>query len=257
MRFYYINLIDANGVIFTASTYDVSYPADLLANEQRSYGWKTGNTQAAENVVFDLGSAQAATSIILLDHDLLNADTNIKIEANTTNSWGAPAFTQALTWVAGTIAQVFDSQSYRFWRLSFTKASAGVQRTIGRMFLGTYYTTTEGPADIEIDHQDLTQKQRTEGGQTWADAQADFRSFGLNFNGLGTTEKEALEAFAASVQTHKSFFFQVDENAAVDPGKLGERIYAKLISKPKFKDNGFGSDGALAWDTKLEMEEQL
>jgi len=255
MRLYYSNVIDASGVIFTPSTYDPAYPADLLANEQRSYGWKTGDTQATETVVIDLGSAQNVTSCILLDHDLTAGDSGIAIQGNSSDAWGGPPVNESLTWASGIIAKNFAGGSYRYWRLIFTKASAGVQRTIGRLFLGTYYTTTEAPSDAEIEAIDLSQSQRSDGGQSWSDAQDCYRAFGLDFPQMSNTQADALLAFATAVGTFKSFFIQIDE--ASGNAKLSERIYARLQKKPKIRSNGFDSTGEIAWDTKLEFEEQL
>jgi len=88
---------------------------------------------------------QAVTGAILLNHTLLNTDSAIAIQGNAADSWGAPSFSQALTWSAGVIAATFGSQSYRYWRLTYTKASAGVTRDIGRLFLGAYYQPTDPP----------------------------------------------------------------------------------------------------------------
>lgn len=255
MRLYYQNVIDSDGVLFTPSTYDPAYPADLLANQQRSYGWKTGDTQAAESVVIDLGSAQSVTSCILLDHDLTVGDSGIAIQGNSADAWGGPPVNESLTWAPGIISKNFAGGSYRYWRLIFTKASAGDQRTIGRLFLGPYYSTTEAPSDAQIEPIDLSQMQRADGGQSWSDAQDCYRVFGLDFPQMSNTQADALIAFANVVGTHKSFFVQVDENSG--NAKLSERVYARLQKKPSIKSNGFDPTGEIAWDTKFEFEEQL
>lgn len=255
MRLFYNNVIDADGVILTPTTYDSAYPADLLANEQRSYGWKTGDTQAAENVVINLGSAQAVTSVILLDHDLLNTDSLIKLEGNSSDTWGAPPVSETLTWAAGIISKTFNSATYQYWRLSFTKASAGAQRMIGRMFLGTYYSTTEGVGNVKIKPVDLSQSQRSEGGQKWSDAQDCYRMYDIDFDAMSNSQLDSLITFVDLVGTFKSFFFQIDENSS--NAKYSEKVYAKLVKKPEYEPNGFDSSGAQAWNTKLEIEEQL
>ena len=257
MRIYYDNVIDANGAIFTPTSYDSAYPADLLSNEQRSHGWKTGATVAAENVVIDLGAVPSVTiqSCILLDHDLLNTDSLIKIQGNATDSWGAPTVDETLTWASGIIAKNFTGAALRYWRLLFTKASAGVQRHIGRLFLGPYYTTTEGVSNAKIKQQDLSQSQRTEGGQKWSDAQDSFREYELPFDAASNSQVDSIITFANAVGTFKSFFFQIDENSA--NAKLSERVYAKLKQKPEYTPNGFDSSGELAWNFQLEIEEQL
>lgn len=255
MRIFYSNQIDLAGVTFTPTTYDVAYPPQNLANEHRSFPWKTGTTVASENVVIDLGSAKAITSVILLDHTLTSGDTNIKLEGNSTNSWGAPAFTQALTWTSGPIAAIFGSQSLRYWRLSFTKSSAGEQRAIGRLFLGTYYTTTEGAEDMKLKPVDLSQSQMTEGGQSYSDAQGHYRAYEVNFSAIATATKDSLETFTDYTGTHTAFFFQVEETSSY--AKFTEYVYGKLQKLPEWSPHGFDSTGALGWDVTLEMQEQL
>ena len=90
MRVFYDNLIDKTGVTITPSSQVSTLPASNLAHEFRKRVWRTGTSTAAENVVFNLGSAKAVTSVILLDHTLTAGDSAIALEANSADSWGAP-----------------------------------------------------------------------------------------------------------------------------------------------------------------------
>lgn len=254
MRILYQNLIDLAATVLTAGTADPSFPVTNLAQEHRSNPYRTGITIAGETVVIDLGSAMAVTAVILLDHTLTNSDTNIKLEGNATNSWGAPSFSQALTYASGTIIQVFSSQSFRWWRLSFTKSAAGETRDIGRMFLGTYYAPTDNPSDATDNNADLTQIVRTEGGQIYADVQSGFRTKEVDFEAIPQTQRDAFRTFADYVGIHTSFWIQIDETLA---GEFPEALYCKLSEKPTFKPHGFYPTGGLAWDTTLKLEEQL
>lgn len=254
MRLFYDNLIDAAGVIFTAGTYDAAFPPANLANEHRSNPYRTGIGIAAENVVIDLLTAKAVTAVILLDHTLTAADTLIKLQGNSSNSWGAPPVDETLTWASGIISKIFAQQTYRYWRLIFTKSNANEQRDIGRMFLGTYFQPTEDPADLDAPEEDLSRKTRSDGGQIYSDAADSFRVKELAFNGISTTQKDALRTFHRRVKTHSSFFLQLDQNGS---GEMSELLYGKLRKMMQFKAAGFNSDGSLAYDTKLEFEEAL
>lgn len=258
MRLFFDNLIDAQGVVFTASTYDISFPPANIAHEHRTNPWVTGKTVAPEWIVIDLLSAKAVTAVILIDHTLTAGDTLIKLEGNATNSWGAPSFSTTLTWASGVISKVFGSQSFRYWRISFTKSAAGEAREIGRVFIGTYYTTPDGPTKdgFEEEPQDLSTSARAQGGATYSDEQDSFRTISLAFEAISTTQQTAFEAFADAVKTHTSFFLQADENAGAGT-KFAEVIYAKLGRIPRYVPNGWHADGSNAWNVTLEMEEQL
>lgn len=252
MNFFYENIIDADGVLFAASSEVSTLPASNLAHEFRKKVWRTGSTSAAEYVVIDLGIAQNATACILLDHDLTVSDSQIAIQANSSDSWGAPPVNQALTWQAGAIGETFGGGSYRYWRLIFTKSSANESRSIGRLFLGTYYLTPEQPDFDGYDEQlnDLARKQKTLSGQTYTEIVDKGYTLRCDFSKSPNTMAETLRAIAEEVGESISFFVQIDE---ADPIK--EFWYVKLSKALKRRVSGY--DGSLYWDLSLEFEEQL
>lgn len=252
MRFFYNNLIDGSGVVFTAS----SEASDLLggeniAHEFRSKPWRTGTSSAPETIVIDLGSAQAVTSVILLDHTLTSGDSAIALEGNTADSWGAPAFSQALTWVSGTIAQTFSTQTYRYWRIKFTKSSAAEARSIGRVFLGPYLQPTDIPDYDGYSRKkvDPSRKSKSRAGQTWAEPKAKYCEIDLDLSRFTQTDIDNLETLFDTVGQSKNFFVQVQTSG------LDDYWYVKFSRD--FAASIAGYDGAFLWDLKLEMEEQL
>lgn len=255
MRFWYDNLIDYSGVAITYATQNSSFPASNVANALRSKPYRTGATIAAEYVQFDLGSAKAVTSFIVLDHTLTSGDTAIKIEGNSSSSFGLPAFSQSLTWSSGVISQTFASQSYRYWRFSFTKSAAGETRDIGRLHLGTYYTTTERP-DYDgwrRGQEDLSSVQRTVGGQRYTDARPAYRTGRYDFSSIANTSKDSLTTLIDRVGIHTPFFAQIDETAS--SGEVKEILYVNLKSRPEFDVDAFDAD--YMWSTTIDLEEQL
>lgn len=252
MRFFYQNLIDASGVSFTASSEVSTLPGSNIAHEFRGRPWRTGTSSAAENIVIDLGSAAAATSVILLDHTLTSGDSSIALEANTSSSWGAPPFSESLTWASGTISKTFNSASYRFWRIKFTKSAAGESRDIGRVFLGTYLEPTGTPDYDGYDEslEDLTRKTKSRSGQTWAEQLDQFGIIDLSLSRFTQTDVDNLKTMFETVGQAKNFFCQVQTTSP-----LNKLWYVKF--RRSYGRDIAGLDSGYLWDLRLEMEEQL
>lgn len=254
MRLFYTNLIDGE-VTLTPTSEAALLPVENIANELPGRPWRTGTSTATERVVIDLGSAQSVTSVILYAHNLTGSDSAILLEGNSADSWGAPAFSQALTWSADAIAAVFASQSFRYWRISFTKSAAGETRDIGRVFLGTYVDTDEQPSwdGYESTPRDLSRKLRTPSGQVYADLQPERqRLFRARFAQMPNSQAAALRTFYDSVGEAVSFFAQVETS-----GVLTEILYVKLNQPVSLSARGLDDGGSLAWDGELQLEETL
>jgi hypothetical protein len=85
----------------------------------------------------DLGAALQVQAFVLLDHNLTSGAT-ITLQANSADDWGAPPYSQAVTWTAGTLCLFLD-QTYRWWRLTISDDAnpAGYLRA-SEFYLGAY-----------------------------------------------------------------------------------------------------------------------
>lgn len=252
MRFWWNNLIDVVGTTFTPTSEVSTLPVENIANEFRTRVWRTGTSVADENVVIDLGSAKEVTSIILLDHTLTSGDSAIAIQGNASDSWGAPSVNESLTYAAGTIIKTFTGGTYRYWRLKFTKASSGVSRDIGRVFLGTYLAPTDSPDYDGYDErlEDLSRKTKARSGQTWTDQLPQFATLNISLSRFGQTDTDNIKTMLEAVGQSKSFFFQCETS-----GSLADIWYVK--NRRAFSRKVVAYDGGYKWDFNLEMEEQL
>ena len=253
VRFAWNNLIDASGVVFTPTSETSGLPVENLANELRTKVWRTGTSTAAENVVIDFGSAQSFGCVILLDHDLSAADSAIALEANSADSWGAPAFTQSLTRVAGPISAFFATQSYRYCRLKFTKSAAGQTRQIGRLFIGAYYECARNPdaGGVDIKHVDLSKSGKSIGGQRYSDVRSLYDEIRLDFSRLDDAQNDQFDALAAAVGEHASFFVSLDH--ANEPEDWLYYVALKDLWSAHAQFAGFTP----RWDLGMVLEEQL
>lgn len=252
MRLFYTNRIDAEGVVITATSEVDTLPAENVADEFRKRVWRTGTSSALEAVVFDLGSAKAVTAVILLDHTLTSGDSLIKVQGHTSDSWGAPAFSQTLTHAADIIAAVFASQTYRYWRVTFTKSSAGESRDIGRIFLGTYDETDEAPDydGLQTSPDDLSRRQTTIGGQEYVELIEQREVVKCDFTHISNTMKAALQTYIAAVGNAVSHFIQVATSSPFDTV-----FYVRMSNAPRFKVEAM--DASPVWGTSLEYKEQV
>lgn len=252
MRLFYSNLIDASDAVISATSELSTLPASNVAHEFRSLVWRTGASVAEEAVIFDFGTAKAVTACIILDHTLTGSDTLIRVQGHTSNSWGSPSFSQTLTYSADAIAAVFASQSYRWWRVTFTKSAAGETRDVGRIFLGTYYETDDAPDydGYSQEMRDLSRQQESIGGQTWTEPLPQYCLLRCDFSQISDTMMTAFKTYFASVGTRVSHFVQV---ATSSP--WADYWYVKL-SKP-IKADVAAQDSSPVWNTTLEFKEQL
>lgn len=256
MRFFYSNLIDASGVVVTASSQVTTLPASNVVHEFKTKVWRTGVTVADEWITFDLGTARTVQAVAVLAHTLAQTDSNIYVQGNSSDSWGAPAFQQLLAWSAGPIFATFAGATYRYWRIKFTKSAANVSRDIGRIFLGSFYETTDQPEFTGYVRglNDLSTGHRAEGGQVYSNVRPKARTLKLSFSGIPQAQAESFQALAKTVGEHTSFFWQVDTSG---PSEITELWYGKLTKLGNMDISGVGMDGLPAWDCSIELEEAL
>lgn len=240
------NLIDT--ATLTPSSEDAVLVGDNIANALRTKSWQTGTSTADEDIVIDHGSAKAITCVILLDHDLTSGDSGIVLEANATDSWGSPSFTQVLTRVEGPIAAYFSSQSYRYNRIFFTKSASGETRSIGRVFLGTYF---ESPVagTLRFRTRDLSKHSRAIGGQEYSDIRPNFDQINVGMELVDSADKDTLKPLFENVGTHTPFF--VSLNHDVKP--VDWIYYVKNSRIPGWS----AVSSTNYWSTILSMNEQL
>lgn len=252
MRLFYTNLIDAASVVITETSEVSTLPSSNVAHELRGKVWRTGTSVALEAVVFDLGSAMAVTSCIVLDHTLTAGDSLIRIQGHTADSWGAPSFSQTFTYAADILSAIFASQSYRYWRFTFTKSAAGESRDVGRIFLGTFYSTEEDPDydGLDIAEEDLSRKQMSLGGQEYTEQLDRWRTVKCQFTHISQTMKDNVTTYVRSVGQATSHFVQAATTSPFDT-----IYYVKLKNTPKFQVKAM--DSSAVWDTTLEFKEQL
>ena len=129
------NYITATTLSSVSSEDTPYYGKENMYDKNQGLPWgMTAKTN--QYAVWDLGASRP-TIICILNHNFTSAVTlTLKADNNPPN-WGAPAWSQALTYHETNIYYVF-SQNYRWWRLEISDGTNPVLPKVGEIVLYTY-----------------------------------------------------------------------------------------------------------------------
>lgn len=132
----------ARSATITGSADSTAYPAANLGNGMPAKPAKLTTTSG--NWVFDLGTVQQVDVVALIHHNL-DAGLSVRIQANSSNAWDAPALDQAITipparadgFTTNAVADLtsISARSFRYWRL-LVSGTNSVACGIGEVVLG-------------------------------------------------------------------------------------------------------------------------
>ena len=131
----------ARPIAVTASDEDPGYPAELLVSENPAHPAKLTTTSGSWVVELEAPVNLVGAALI---YPLLDAGLDVRIEANTSDSWGSPPFSEAFTIpgphpdgaAVSTLLRFSDGETedYAFWRLSIVGTNS-TPVGIGRLML--------------------------------------------------------------------------------------------------------------------------
>lgn len=132
------------GATLTASAgSDANFPLTNLQDRRHSTQWKSGGTTNNQTLTMDLVTARAVDSILIANHNLTATGiTSLEIRYSTDNFVADNNLAATITSFSGDpIYASFTSQTKRYWRLVFVKATAlSVAPQIGMIFIGKVVT---------------------------------------------------------------------------------------------------------------------
>ena len=188
----------------TASSIGVTLGYDVTADDTGALTY-TGTLIAIhshERIVFDLNTTEEIDTIALL-FDLVNGkkltdDAEILIEANPTDTWDSPAYSQALTVndLYGMAALFLEApESYRFWSLKITDtANPYLYVETSKVIIGksVQLAVSPGRGFSEVTR-DTSQVQETDYGHRYADAYPLRRELEFAYPGISKDDTAKLQ----------------------------------------------------------------
>ena len=252
IKFLSNNLVDGASIV--GSNEDAQYPASNIQHEFRTKVFRS--TTNSDNVVFDLGAIEDVDSIAIVDNWKNGFGiSTLTIEANGTDSWGAPAFSTTLTFDSsfGIGIKEFTTESYRFWRFVMTSTLGYCE--LSNVFIGTATEILTNGIDYGYGWTslDLAKKSETRYGQEYIDDIGTKKELSnLAFKVMNTTELDKIFEVYDDRRTVKPFYIKLgdDTNTIISNENRLNGIY-KLKSSPRVVSKTIG-----LWDVTLNVEEQ-
>jgi len=241
VKFLSNNFIETS--VLTPSTVNSQFPVANIQHDFRTKVYRS--TSNSDNIVIDLGSAQSVDFFAIVpDYRNGFGVSTLTLEANSADSWGAPAFSQSIT--LDTTHQVgvetFATQSYRYWRLVMSSTLGYCE--ISNMFLGPASSlTTNGPSyNYNYKSMDLVNESSSRYGQKFIDDIAQRKQItNLKFDVLNKTELDILLDVVDEVRTVKPMFVKIGNDDQViinDEDRLNGMYYLK--GEPSFSNTNTG-----------------
>lgn len=153
----------------TASAEDSEYPADNLISENAAKTAKLSTTSGSWVLAF---AAKVAPEAVVLANQYLDAGLSVAIQGNDTDSWGSPAFSQAITipakrrdgpasqrWTVNPwalLGDLDDPTGYLFWRLVIIGTNSQ-NVAVGRLLLLSSLRAVDLFYDSEMGESDRPQ----------------------------------------------------------------------------------------------------
>lgn len=228
----------------TASTANAQYPITNLDSDFRTKVWRS--TSNADNIIFDLGSAENVDSVVIVDNWQNGFGfTACTVEGNATDSWGAPSFSTTLTIdteFGFALKEFASTQSYRYWRLVFTSTLGYVE--VANVFIGTKTEVTTNGIDYSWSFKDNDNKKvdTNRYGQEFIDDINSRKELSnLAYKVANTTELNTLFTVFDEVRTVKPFFLSIGDGTQtiLDDDDRARGFY-KLSSYPTITNTTSG-----------------
>jgi hypothetical protein len=246
------NLVE--GALITASSENALYPLSNLKHDFRTKVYRS--TSDNDSVVFDLGAIEDVDHIAIVDNWRNGFGVSgITIEANGTDNWTAPAFSETITLDPEHgigIKELSSLQSYRYWRLVLTSTLGYCE--LAYVFIGKATTlTTNGAAyGFNFREADLKNVSATRYGQEYIDNIGTQKNLsGLKFDVLNKDELDILYEFFDNRRTVKPFVLKFcGDGTIINNANRINGLY-KLTSAPSPS-----LDTAVFWSVTLNLREQ-
>lgn len=139
-----------------------------------------------------------ATSLFMMSN--LTATASVKIEANTSNAWTTPAFSETVTWKDEILTHFFDEETYDYWSILISDSANTEDVKIGGVFLGDYFDYDDVSHNMTIDDVDTTIQTWSKSGQSYTDDNYVYERYTFALDVLTLVEVEVMRAIVRAIK---------------------------------------------------------
>jgi hypothetical protein len=216
------NFCTETATVVSASTAEARFPVANLKNPFRSKRWRS-TSETDQWVKFDLQTAEDIDSVVILwpkeDGIRLSDSAVVKVQANATDVWTAPAVDVTMTidntYVLATHFFTSD-QSYRYWRITVTDpANAYGYIELGVVWLGKGLDIPSAQNGFKYSISDLSKQTQTDFGHDYVDEYPTSASLSLSFVNMDYQDIQTIENAFRNNGVRKPVFIALDNSGAV------------------------------------------
>lgn len=220
VKFWNYNLVTQDQTVITGTNENALFPLTNLKDPRTTKVFRS--TTASTILTFDFITTEEVDSVLLVPHALSGwgFTSTILVQANATNTWGAPAFSTTIQTTDidqehNLAIKEFTSQSYRFWRLTFTGVS---YVEVSKVFIGKLNDVGNRSVSFGwsfVDN-DLSISVANRYAQKFTDIITSQKRIQFSINLLTATHLDLLFEVFDYNKTYIPFFFQVCDCAILN-----------------------------------------
>jgi hypothetical protein len=252
IKFYSGNLVDQ--ATLSASTENALFPLENLQDPRRTKVFRS--TTNSDTVVLDFQETSDVDSVFIVSNPIDGFGiSTLAIDLNATNSWGAPAYSDTVTWstVHGLGYNEFAAtQSYRFARLSLTSTLGYCE--LSKLFIGKKISLLN---DRSINYgwsyvsKDNSRTQENRYGQRFSDVINRQRQFNISFSNINKDQLDQIFEIYDDKGLTKPFFVRIGCDEMIsDKRRFSGMVY--LNSIPQITNRFFNN-----YSLSMTLEEAM
>ncbi len=232
----------------SVTTEDPLYVKEYLYDNRPSRPFRF-TSKSAQRIVIDLSSAKPATLAALFNHNLTPGAT-VLIQANTSNAWTTPAFSQPFSW-RNLDQYALLAQTFRWWSFYVDDPSNTLMPEIGVAWLGNWSKFPNARVNPgRVDSPEFFQvEQVTSYGQDWTVYLSDSQVFELGLTNLiSPSAVDDIHIFLRAIYGAAGRFVFI-------PDEAQPHVYfVRVMGNPSSNRITYSSSGELrGWTIKLKV----
>jgi hypothetical protein len=260
-----INIVSENieNATITVSGEDPNYTFETALNDTRLSRVGRTVSDTAQWILFSFSAAVSVDVVGIFANNFTSGAT-VKIQANVTDSWGAPSIDQSLTYTkdndksldfgrdVGVWSHQFSStESYQYWRIYLDDSSnPDSYLEMGYVFLDEKYDFPGMSVNQIFTKGTTSQTSFSESGQAYGYKKLQFNGFAFSLPSLTDAQKVLISEFYRKVDITTPYMLIPWENSL----DVQRPIYAINVSTPEFQRIEGASNGVM-WRFNMEIRE--
>ncbi len=200
-----------NNAVISASSENPYYLFDSALKDIKLSRCGKTSSHLSQWISFAYPSNVTATHVIINGHNISETAT-VTLEANDTDVWTSPAFSQVLT-VANVIYATFTQIAHKYFRITINDTSnAEGFIKVSSVFIGTALTMPPYGIETTLSLQSNSVRQLSTTRQVFSQEKIRFKNTEIPFAPFDSNFKTLAEAFISTVDTILPYYIVMWEN---------------------------------------------